>query len=341
MTHKTPEERMAQLIKDAASKLQAVSTFWQQNLSGDRWTPANGYPFAMDLDEQVAAMWTWAEHVTKPLPEPTAEQLDGWAHRILGEVVQDIADHRIPMGVRTFADLHNYVDANEYLLGIADCPWGKDAATQDDEYGVRHHNALADRVSGLLAATADMLTYDLQLKCGNDKHEHTDGDDPNGVPMGYQIPMVCVHCYEPTHYDRTIESYQHDSLEAPDCWRITRDPQASPCRPDYTNVDLDKMVDILQRLGLHAFVEMTGGGVATMYVGKVVGSDPDLCDAPLYEVCAGPGWFEGPGYSQPRATFDEFYIGADGNDDGPLDDCPTSFVDAMRRIMNLCERHEI
>ena len=105
-------------------------------------------------------------------------------------IVDDIAEHRIPLGIRTFSDLHSYVDANEYLLATA-CPWGSDVATQADDCGVRHHNAVTDRVQALLVATADMLAYDLELACTNDKHTHTEREDPRERALDYEIPMTC------------------------------------------------------------------------------------------------------------------------------------------------------
>lgn len=161
--------------------------------------------------------------------DPTPEQLDGWAHDIMAMVAEDIAAHRIPLGIRTFSDLHSYVDANEYLLATP-CPWGSDASNQDDECGVRFHNDLSDRVQVLLVATADMLAYNLELACSNPQHGHTDERDPRDRKLDYQIPMTCYHCSLPAHWDETIGWYQHDQLGA-SCWRMEDDPKASPCKP--------------------------------------------------------------------------------------------------------------
>lgn len=71
--------------------------------------------------------------------------------------------------------------------------------------------------------------------------------------------------------------------------------------------DFDRLAEMVRGFGMPAVVEMTGGGVATMYVG-------DFDDAGNALIVAGPGWFEGPGYTRARATLDEFSWGPD--DDG-------------------------
>lgn len=325
---------MANLVKQAASALYSVAKYWEENdLPGSFSTPETGYPFELSLDDMCANVWGWAEALEAPVPEPASEQLDKWAHEIMAMIVDDIAEHRIPLGIRTFSDLHSYVDANEYLLATA-CPWGSDVATQADDCGVRHHNAVTDRVQALLVATADMLAYDLELACTNDKHTHTEREDPRERALDYEIPMTCHHCYLPAHYDESIGWYQHDETGHP-CWRLDDDDQRTACSPDYTEVNLDKMVDILQRLGIPAMVEMTGGGVATLYAGKLLVDTPE---ERLYQACAGPGWFEGPYYSQPRVTFAEFYIGPDGDVYGEDDSFePKTFVQAIQKIMELCK----
>jgi len=333
--HRKP---MAELVRTAASALYAVAKYWEANdLPGDFSTPETGYPFDLSLDDVCANVWGWAEALEAPVAEPTTEQLGKWAHEIMGAIVEDIAEHRVPLGLRTFGDLHSYVDANDYLLQTTPAiPWGNDAATQDDPDGNRWINAVTDRVQVLLIATADMLAYELTLACTVESHEHTDHCDISGVELDYLVPMVCSHCYAPTHYDRALETYQHDEPGKP-CWLHGDDEQASRCQPDYCEVNLDVMVDILKRLGIPATTEMTGGGVATVYAGKLL---VDTAEERRYQACAGPGWFEGPYYSQPRATFAEFYIGPDDDGESALPDSetmPTTFIDAIGKIIALCK----
>lgn len=332
-TNAEHRKAMAELIRKAGSALHRVSLYWEQHELESM--PDAGYPFGADLDELVASVWSWAETLEAPAAEPTAEQLDRWAQDIMVGVLDDTADHRIPLGIRTFADLHSYVDANEYLLGTP-CPWGSDAATPDDEYGVRHHNALSDRVTVLLEATADALKADLRSKCTNTDHDHTASTDERGRDLDYTVPMICHHCYLPTHYTISTSTYQHDEAGKP-CWlNGDRDESDTPCTPNDV-IDLDELVDILKRMGIPAFTEMTGGGVATVYAGTVVGYQEDDANWPLYQCCAGPGWFEGPYYSQPRATLNEFYIGRDGDDTAIYDQQPAGFLDVVQRIIKLCK----
>lgn len=157
------------------------------------------------------------------------EQLDRWAADIMVMVQEDVDSHRIPRGIRTFSDLHNYVDANEYLLATP-CPWGSDAANQDDDCGVRFHNDLSDRVTALLITQADKLMEALKAACVNPKHQHTDERDAQDRRLDYQVPMECHHCGLQAHWDETIGWYQHDELGKP-CWRMDDDPNASPCKP--------------------------------------------------------------------------------------------------------------
>jgi hypothetical protein len=100
-------------------------------------------------------------------------------------------------------------------------------------------------------------------------------------------------------------------------------------------LDLDAVVDILHKNDVEAYVEQTGGGTATIYAGKQadheepryvwrdgvreqVGTETWA----RFPVIAGPGWFEGPGWSKGRADTGDFTIGPD--DDGESDDIFTA-----------------
>lgn len=352
MYHRT---EMAKLVSTAAAALSAVNHYWDVNrLPGDFSTPETGFPFAMSLDEQCAAIWTWAQRLRTEDPRPSSEhdltaapdpaQVIKWARAVMAEITEGIAAHWIPLGLRTFADLHSYQDANMYLIDAA-IPWGRDCATESDPDGVRFCNAVEARVTQYLGAVADMLAYDLALKCSNPQHAHMGEDDGMGgrCSLGYELPMTCNHCRVPLHFDDADGSYVHDEL-GHGCW-LAPDPdpsdpnnKATPCTPDYTSVDMDRMVRILNALDIPAEMEMTGGGVATLYAGSELRPvDPEY--GPRRQACAGPGWFEGPNYTQPRCAFDDFYIGPD--DDGESGQLvppqPTNFVDAIQKIMELCK----
>jgi len=88
------------------------------------------------------------------------------------------------------------------------------------------------------------------------------------------------------------------------------------------NLDMQRIVDLVKQAGFVAYVEQTGGGVATIYASTtadergyparhVVGPYND----DVVDIAAGPGWFEGPGWTNPRASLEDFYVGPDGDYD--------------------------
>lgn len=80
-----------------------------------------------------------------------------------------------------------------------------------------------------------------------------------------------------------------------------------------TTLDLDKVCDLLKERNIPAYVEQTGGGCATIYAGEPDRTDPQW---PRYKALAGPGWFEGPGWSNGRADTSDFYVGPDDDGEG-------------------------
>lgn len=80
--------------------------------------------------------------------------------------------------------------------------------------------------------------------------------------------------------------------------------------------------------GVRCYVEQTGGGIATIYLGEsyCIGDsgDPTLWPCALGNYCvehdmlvpvmAGPGHFEGPGFSEGRSYVEEFSLGYDAFD---------------------------
>lgn len=67
---------------------------------------------------------------------------------VLGLVYDDMRAGVVPQSVRSFAELHDCVDANEYLQE-AGVPFGTDAGAGEDGSGVV--NAVCDLVSRVLA----------------------------------------------------------------------------------------------------------------------------------------------------------------------------------------------
>jgi hypothetical protein len=65
------------------------------------------------------------------------------------EILEDIIAGIVPATVTTFAELHDYVDANEYVENV---PWGTGLPRDEsDPAGVRLIIAVQDKVSEWLA----------------------------------------------------------------------------------------------------------------------------------------------------------------------------------------------
>ncbi|MEV6967564.1 hypothetical protein AB0M47_20915 [Hamadaea sp. NPDC051192] len=110
------------------------------------------------------------------------------------------------------------------------------------------------------------------------------------------------------------------------------EPKAAP-------LDMDLMVQLLKDAGIYAYVEHTGGGCATIYIGNQT-PDPEYPPSPRYELVAGPGWFEGPdrrAYASPA----EFYIGRDDDGETPAWDSPGNVSEAYitGHIIHTITRH--
>lgn len=81
-----------------------------------------------------------------------------------------------------------------------------------------------------------------------------------------------------------------------------------------TEFNLDRVAGELNSRGIAAEVDHSGGGVATLYAGKRFF---DRDGEPRWQIIAGPGWFEQPGYGTARADTGDFAVGPD--DDGTDD----------------------
>ena len=130
-------------------------------------------------------------------------------------MLDGIAEGAFPKTVRSFSDLHEHVDANDYLEDH-NVPWGTDLSPQsDDPAGVRVVNAVTDRVSELLDAR-----YRAHEMCPAEAHDRS--VDPHTVETGEQNVdadglLACNDCGVPTFYCDTTGWYHH------------LDPNAEPC----------------------------------------------------------------------------------------------------------------
>lgn len=103
-----------------------------------------------------------------------------------------------------------------------------------------------------------------------------------------------------------------------------------------TTLDMDRIAKRVADAGFAAYVEQTGGGCATIYasreweerpvtrMGEPAGTvrmpktHPDPVegdDYPRHDVVAGPGYFAGENWTQPRASVGDFSVCRDGNED--------------------------
>lgn len=110
-------------------------------------------------------------------------------------------------------------------------------------------------------------------------------------------------------------------------------------------VSMDEIVEHLtRRHGIFAYVEQTGGGIATIYAGRYTASteDSDLRGYDgHWDAVAGPGWFAGPAWTKGTGNLADFYIGPD--DDGenvdaiyttnPEEDTARSIADRMATMI--------
>lgn len=132
-------------------------------------------------------------------PDP---RIAGWATQILAAVDDSIADGVLPASVRSFVDLHDYCDANNFVI---------DADVPHDSV-----NDVQEAVNVMLQGPArPWCTYGT---CRYPGHDHTTTVAGDGSNLDVAIAMRCAHCAQPTHYDDKLGDYRHDNPDAPDCF---------------------------------------------------------------------------------------------------------------------------
>jgi hypothetical protein len=140
--------------------------------------------------------------------------IDAYAEHIMGAIADDVAEGVLPARVRTFADLHDYLDANDYIQDAA-VPCDGTQATLEVIALVQQE--VTRRLS---APSRPYCTYGT---CTYPLHDHTTTIGPDGEELGQSAPMRCEHCGQPAHHDDKLRRYRHDDPNAPDCFLI-REP---------------------------------------------------------------------------------------------------------------------
>lgn len=83
--------------------------------------------------------------------------VEGVARQVYSEILSDMQSGQVSPSVRTFTELHDHVDANDY---ISEVPWGTDLPHQkDDPAGVRLVVAIQNRVNELLERRAKLRDW--------------------------------------------------------------------------------------------------------------------------------------------------------------------------------------
>ena len=144
---------------------------------------------------------------------PTQPDITSYAERILADIDADIDAGVLPASVRSFTNLHTYLDANDYLQ-TAGVPYDATPATIDVIAEVQ-----AEVTRRLSAPGRRWCTYGT---CAYPRHEHTTTVGPDGQELDQPVPMRCNDCGRPTHYDERLGDYRHDDPAAPDCFLIRR-----------------------------------------------------------------------------------------------------------------------
>lgn len=84
---------------------------------------------------------------------------------------------------------------------------------------------------------------------------------------------------------------------------------------DEHEFNMDELVRLIEQRGVKAYVEMTGGNCATIYIGDTLPKvECSCCDGEHYALVAGPGNF-GWGKRPSTAYWDEFCYGPDDHGD--------------------------
>jgi hypothetical protein len=98
-------------------------------------------------------------------------------------------------------------------------------------------------------------------------------------------------------------------------------------------LNMETVVARVNAAGVHAFVEHTGGGMATIFAGRSYLIE----DEARFQCLAGPGWFEGPDFTEARGDTTDFFVGVDDVDSNDYK-VPADEDDAVRLIIEYCQK---
>lgn len=79
-------------------------------------------------------------------------------------------------------------------------------------------------------------------------------------------------------------------------------------------ISLDRIVTLIEHAGITAYVEQTGGGIATIFAGQQrvqFDDEGNSLEDDRWDAAGGPGWFQGEGWTDARATLLDFVVGVD------------------------------
>lgn len=147
----------------------------------------------------------------------TPAEIQQYADKVWDMVGEDMYEGVLPGNVRTFTELHDHVDANEYTIQ-ADVPF--DPMTDDGMIAVA---AVEAEINRRLAERFESLPV-----CTNPTHDHTTTINRNGHEVNPPIAMACSDCNKSAHYDAATGAHHHDDPAAPACF-LAGPNTANPC----------------------------------------------------------------------------------------------------------------
>lgn len=204
----------------------------------------------------------------------------------------DVGDHVLIIGTTEVLGIVDDGELGDPSIVVWNAEGSDDVVLPLADYGhdyphVEPHRPSADQVAAMLAA----FHPDLPAAVGHAMAAAVDEanvDAPDRCTLADQQLVAAARAFRPIA----------DELAA----------ASSNYAPEYLELDLDLIAHELRvRHGFPgAYVEMTGGGCATVFVGATFA---DEYGDPEQLAMAGPGWFSQPGYQGGRARSDDFSIG--------------------------------